>query len=79
MIPPGVTLHRFATASRPICWNAAPISGSSKRFWSRDKLDATARYTRVATAMIANVESPLHLLTQPRNKPSRHRKDPPPA
>jgi Phage integrase family len=35
-----------------------------------DKLDTTARYTRVATGMIANVESPLDLLAKPRKKPS---------
>jgi integrase/recombinase XerD len=33
-----------------------------------DKLDTTARYTRVATGMIANVESPLDLLSQPRKR-----------
>jgi integrase/recombinase XerD len=44
-----------------------------------DKLDTTARYTRVATGMIANVESPLDLLSQPRKKPRKHREDPPPA
>lgn len=44
-----------------------------------DKLDTTARYTRVATGMIAGIESPLDLLSQPRNKPRRSRKDPPPA
>jgi integrase/recombinase XerD len=33
-----------------------------------DKLDTTARYTRVATGMIANVTSPLDLLSQPRKK-----------
>ena len=33
------------------------------------KLDATARYTRVATGMIASIESPLDLLTQPSKKP----------
>ena len=33
-----------------------------------DKLDTTARYTRVATGMIANIESPLDLLAQPRKK-----------
>jgi hypothetical protein len=31
-----------------------------------DKLETTARYTRVATGMIASVESPLDLLSQPR-------------
>ena len=30
-----------------------------------DKLDTTARYTRVATGMIANVESPLEQLSKP--------------
>ena len=34
-----------------------------------DKLDTTARYTRVATGMIADIESPLDLLSQPRKKP----------
>ena len=43
-----------------------------------DKLDTTARYTRVATGMIAAIESPLDLLSQPRKKP-RSRKDPPPT
>jgi hypothetical protein len=33
-----------------------------------DKLDTTARYTRVATGMIANIASPLDLLSQPRKK-----------
>jgi hypothetical protein len=31
-------------------------------------LDTTARYTRVATGMIAAIESPLDLLSQPRKK-----------
>jgi len=44
-----------------------------------DKLDTTARYTRVATGMIANIKSPLDLLSQPRKKPKKSRKDPPPA
>jgi integrase/recombinase XerD len=38
------------------------------------KLDATARYTRVATGMIASIESPLDLLSQPRKKPARSKK-----
>ena len=33
-----------------------------------EKLDTTARYTRVATGMIANIESPLDTLAQPRKK-----------
>jgi integrase/recombinase XerD len=44
-----------------------------------DKLDTTARYTRVATGMIAGIASPLDLLSQPRKKPRKGRKDQPPA
>jgi integrase/recombinase XerD len=33
-----------------------------------DKLDTTARYTRVATGIIASIESPLDRLSQPRKK-----------
>jgi integrase/recombinase XerD len=36
-----------------------------------DKLDTTARYTRVATGMIARIESPLDLLSQSRKKPKK--------
>jgi integrase/recombinase XerD len=38
-------------------------------------LDTTARYTHVATGMIAGIESPLDLLSQPRRKPRRSSKD----
>ena len=48
-----------------------------------DKLDTTARYTRVATGMIASIKSPLDLLSQPRRKPGKKtdpgEKDAPPA
>jgi len=44
-----------------------------------DKLDTTARYTRVATGMIAAIESPLDLLSQPRKKPRKSSKDQPTA
>ena len=36
-----------------------------------DKLDTTARYTRVATGLIADIESPLDLLSQSRKKPRK--------
>jgi len=39
-----------------------------------DKLHTTARYTRVATGLIAALESPLDLLSLPRKKPRRNRK-----
>lgn len=41
------------------------------------KLDATARYTRVATGMIAAIESPLDMLTQSRRNAKKSRKDAP--
>jgi site-specific recombinase XerD len=39
-----------------------------------DKLDTTARYTRVATGMIANVESPLEQLSKPRRQTKKRKK-----
>jgi len=44
-----------------------------------NKLDTTARYTRVATGMIASIESPLDLLSKPCKKPRKHREERPPA
>ncbi len=43
------------------------------------KLDATARYTRVATAMISAVESPLDLLSETRKRANRRGKPKPAA
>jgi site-specific recombinase XerD len=42
-----------------------------------DKLETTARYTRVATGMIANIKSPLDLLSQPRKSAKKTSKAPP--
>ena len=57
------------------------IEGAHYGAWplGHDKLDTTARYTRVATGLIAGIESPLDLLSQPRKKPKKSRKDPLPA
>jgi len=48
-----------------------------------DKLDTTARYTRVATGLISKLESPLENLgnrkRKPQNKSKKQRKDEPPA
>ena len=44
-----------------------------------DKLDTTARYTRVATGMIAKIESPLDMLSRPNKRPKRSRKHQPTA
>ena len=40
-----------------------------------EKLDTTARYTRVATGMIASVKSPLDQLSAPRKRPKDGRKE----
>jgi site-specific recombinase XerD len=75
----GVTLHalRHSFATHLL------EDGTDIRFiqalLGHDKLDTTARYTRVATGMIAGIESPLDLLSQPRKKPKKGRKDQPPA
>lgn len=43
------------------------------------KLETTARYTNVATGMIASIESPLDVLTKPRRKPRQRKKGHVPA
>ena len=45
-----------------------------------EKLETTARYTRVATGMISKIESPLDGLSAPRrNKRARRDTEEPPA
>ncbi len=44
-----------------------------------DKLETTARYTRVATGMIAKIESPLDGLKAPRRRRTRRNPEEPPA
>jgi site-specific recombinase XerD len=44
-----------------------------------DKLETTARYTRVATGMIAKIESPLEGLKAPRRRRARRATEEPPA
>src|SRR6267143_5929391 len=75
----GVTLHalRHSFATHLL------EDGTDIRFiqalLGHDKLDTTARNTRVATGMIAGIESPLDRLSQPRKKSRKSRKDQPPA
>jgi integrase/recombinase XerD len=44
-----------------------------------DKLETTARYSRVATGMIAKIESPLEALSTPRRRRARRDREEPPA
>ncbi len=44
-----------------------------------DKLDTTARYTRVATGIIAKIESPLARLNAPRHRRAKRDTEKPPA
>src|SRR6267143_6908688 len=44
-----------------------------------EKLETTARYTRVATGMISKIESPLDGLNAPRRKRARRDTEEPPA
>src|SRR6266478_5461056 len=44
-----------------------------------EKLETTARYTRVATGMISKIESPLDGLSAPRRKRARRDTEEPPA
>ena len=44
-----------------------------------EKLDTTARYTRVATGVIAKVESPLERLITPRHRRATRNAEKPPA
>ena len=75
----GVTLHalRHSFATHLL------EDGTDIRFiqalLGHDKLDTTARYTRVATGMIAAIESPLDRLSESRRRPRKSRKNPPPA
>ena len=78
-IKKGVTLHALRHSFATHLLERGTDIRIIQALLGHDKLDTTARYTRVATGMIANVESPLDLLSQSRKKPRKHREDPPPA
>ena len=78
-IKKGVTLHALRHSFATHLLERGTDIRIIQALLGHDKLDTTARYTRVATGMIAGVESPLDLLSQPRKKPRKSRKDPPPA
>jgi len=77
-IKKGVTLHALRHSFATHLLERGTDIRIIQALLGHDKLDTTARYTRVATGMIAAIESPLDLLSLPR-KPRKNRKDPPPA
>ena len=78
-IKKAVTLHALRHSFATHLLERGTDIRISQALLGHDKLETTARYTRVATGMIAGIESPLDLLSQPRKKPRKSRKDPPSA
>ena len=78
-IKKGVTLHALRHSFATHLLERGTDIRIIQALLGHDKLDTTARYTRVATGMIASIESPLDLLSQPRKKPRKSRKDQPSA
>jgi integrase/recombinase XerD len=75
----GVTLHALRHSFATHLLERGTDIRVIQALLGHDKLDTTARYARVATGMIAGIESPLDLLSQPRKKPKKGRKEQPPA
>jgi integrase/recombinase XerD len=86
-IKKGVTLHALRHSFATHLLERGTDIRIIQALLGHDKLDTTARYTRVATGMIAGIKSPLDLLSQPGKKPRRKpgkkpdtgEKDQPPA
>jgi len=78
-IKKGVTLHALRHSFATHLLEHGHDIRKIQALLGHDKLDTTAHYTRVATSMIAGIESPLDLLSRPRKKSKKNRKDPPPA
>src|SRR4029453_1816758 len=77
-IKKGVTLHALRHSFATHLLERGTDIRIIQALLGHDKLDTTARYTRVATGMIAGIESPLDRLSQPRKRPRKRRKDQPP-
>jgi site-specific recombinase XerD len=75
----GVTLHALRHSFATHLLEHGTDIRKIQAVLGHDKLDTTARYTRVATGMIAGIKSPLDLLSRPRKKPKKSRMEQPPA
>ncbi|MGO9999450.1 MAG: tyrosine-type recombinase/integrase [Acetobacteraceae bacterium] len=71
---PGLTLHSLRHSFATHLLERGTDIRIIQALLGHDKLETTARYTRVATGMIAAVESPLTQLSQPHRK-MRNRRD----
>jgi integrase/recombinase XerD len=78
-IKKGVTLHALRHSFATHLLEHGTDIRIIQALLGHDKLDTTARYTRIATGTIAGIESPLDLLSQPRKKPKKSSKDQPTA
>jgi integrase/recombinase XerD len=78
-IKKGVTLHALRHSFATDLLEHGTDIRIIQALLGHDKLETTARYTRVATGMIASIASPLDLLSQPRKRPRKNRKDQPSA
>jgi site-specific recombinase XerD len=73
-IKKGVTLHALRHSFATHLLERDTDIRKIQALLGHDKLDTTARYTRVATGMIASIESPLDLLSESPKTPSKPRK-----
>ena len=75
---PGLTLHSLRHSFATHLLEAGVDIRKIQAVLGHDKLETTARYTRVATGMIAAIESPLDALSMPdvrgRKKPMHTQK-----
>jgi site-specific recombinase XerD len=86
-IKKGVTLHALRHSFATHLLERGTNIRILQALLGHDKLETTARYTHVATGMIAGIKSPLDLLSQPHKKPGKKpsrkpdtgEKDQPPA
>jgi integrase/recombinase XerD len=70
----GVTLHALRHSFATHLLDDETDIRIIQALLGHDKLDTTARYTRVATGLIASIESPLDRLSQPGKKPRKTKK-----